>query len=130
MKIYTYLHLNQAKNLLSLASRNFAPPKPAGGKPGGPAAAAPYVPVVVKKTPMQRLVEQGVEFPMGVPPGEHLNTTVHRENLQPTLESRIDVFAKKLRDYYFKEGVLPEVKTYLDGVRLRNPEDTMEKLLA
>lgn len=67
---------------------------------------------------------------MGVPPGEHLNTTVHRENLQPTLESRIDVFAKKLRDYYFKEGVLPEVKTYLEGVRQRQPEDTMEKLLA
>lgn len=43
---------------------------------------------------MQRLIEKGVKLPMGVHPGEHLNTTEHRENLQPIHESRIDVFAK------------------------------------
>jgi hypothetical protein len=79
---------------------------------------------------MQKLVAKGVEFPMGVPPGEHLNTSVHRENLQPTLAPRIEVFAKKLRDYYFKEGILPEQKTYLGVERERRPDDSMEKLLA
>jgi len=107
------------KNLFYVSARFFAPPKPAGGGKGGPPSAAPYVPVVVKKTPMQRLVEKGTEFPMGVPAGEHMNTSVHRDHLIPKLEPRIEVFAKKLRDYYFREGVLPEAKSYLDVIRER-----------
>ena len=46
----------------------------------------------------------------------------------PKLEPRIEVFAKKLRDYYIREGVLPEAKTYLETIRDRQPEDTIEKL--
>lgn len=37
----------------------------------------------------------------------------------PKLEPRIDVFAKKLREFYIKEGVLPEAKTYLHAARER-----------
>jgi hypothetical protein len=117
------------KNLFYIPVRCFAPPKPAAGGKGGPAASAPYVPVVVKKTPMQRLIEKGTEFPMGIPAGEHMVTGVHRDHLVPKLQSRIDVYAKKLRDYYFREGVLPEAKTFLNIERERQPEDIMEKLL-
>ena len=117
------------KNLVYISARFFAPPKPAAGGKGGPASAAPYVPVVVKKTPMQRLIEAGTEFPMGAPAGENMVTGVHRDHLVPKLESRIDVFAKKLRDYYLREGVLPEAKKYINTVRERQPEDTIEKLL-
>lgn len=52
MKISAYSHFIHARTLLNLTLRNFAPPKPAAGGKGGPAAAAPYVPVVIKKTPM------------------------------------------------------------------------------
>ena len=48
----------------------------------------------------------------------------------PKLEPRIEVFAKKLREYYIREGVLPEAKSYIDPVRLRQPEDTIEGLIA
>jgi hypothetical protein len=37
----------------------------------------------------------------------------------PKLTPRIEVFAKKLRDLYFREGVLPEAKTYIEAVRER-----------
>lgn len=106
------------KNLYYISARFFAPPKPAGGK-GGPPTSAPYVPVVVQKTPMQRLIEKGTDFPMGAPAGENMVTGVHRDHLVPKLEPRIDVFAKKLRDYYLREGVLPEAKTYIQTVRDR-----------
>ena len=64
------------KNLYYIPARFFAPPKPAAGGKGGPATSAPYVPVVVKKTPMQRLIEKGTEFPMGTPGGENMVTGV------------------------------------------------------
>lgn len=56
---------------------------------------------------------------MGAPAGENMVTGVHRDHLVPKLEPRIDVFAKKLRDYYLREGVLPEAKTYIQTVRDR-----------
>jgi hypothetical protein len=46
----------------------------------------------------------------------------------PKLAPRIDVYAKKLRDFYIREGVLPEAKVYLDVERERQPEDTMQRL--
>ena len=39
----------------------------------------------------------------------------------------MEVFAKKLRDFYIREGVIPEQKIYIDTLRDRQPEDTIEK---
>jgi len=50
--------------------------------------------------------------------------------LIPKLEGRIDVFAKKLRDYYIREGVIPNAKIFVDPLRDRQPEDTIERCVA
>ena len=39
--------------------------------------------------------------------------------LIPKLEGRLNIFAKKLRDFYIREGVLPEDKIYYDPLRIR-----------
>jgi hypothetical protein len=54
------------KNLIYFSKRFFAPPKAAAGK-GGPAAAPTAPPVVIQKTPFQRMIEKGVDFPLGPP---------------------------------------------------------------
>lgn len=54
----------------------------------------------------------------------------HRDAVIPKLEPRMEVFARKLREIYIKEGVISDQKEYLDYERDRQPEDTMEKLLA
>ncbi len=107
------------KNLIYISKRYFAPPKAAAPAKGGAPTSAPYVPVVMKKTPFQTLIEKGTDFPLGAPPGVNIVQGVHRDNLVPKLEPRIDIFAKKLRDYYIREGVLQEAKTYLHTIRER-----------
>jgi hypothetical protein len=42
----------------------------------------------------------------------------------------MEVFAKKLRDFYIREGVIPDQKIYIDTLRARQPEDTIEKCVA
>ena len=42
----------------------------------------------------------------------------------------MEVFAKKLREFYIREGVIPEQKIYVDTLRDRQPEDTIEKCIA
>jgi hypothetical protein len=37
----------------------------------------------------------------------------------PKLEGRMEVFAKKLREYYIREGIIPEQKIYIDTLRDR-----------
>ncbi|CDW73589.1 UNKNOWN [Stylonychia lemnae] len=114
------------KNLIFISKRFFAPPKPAGK--GGPASSPAYVPVVIQKTPYQRLIERGIEFPLGPPKNPQMVQGTHRDNIVPKLAPRIEVFAKKLRDFYFREGVLPEEKTFIEAVRERQPEDKIENL--
>jgi len=77
---------------------------------------------------LEQLVQEGVDFPLGPPPGVHIKQGTHRDNVIPKLTPRIEVFAKKLRDYYIREGVMSEAKIYLDVERERRPEDTIEKL--
>lgn len=65
---------------------------------------------------------------MGIPPG--LNSPKpHRSFIIPKVASTLDVVAKKMREYYIREGVLPEQKVYLNPLRERQPEDSLEKLL-
>jgi hypothetical protein len=42
----------------------------------------------------------------------------------------MEIYAKKLREYYLREGVIPEQKIYIDTLRDRQPEDTIEKCVA
>lgn len=44
--------------------------------------------------------------------------------------SRIEIFAKKLREAYLREGHMPEPKTYIEPLRVRQPEDNIERCLA
>ena len=41
----------------------------------------------------------------------------------------MEVFAKKLRDFYIREGTLKEQKTIINAIRERQPEDTIERLI-
>ena len=38
----------------------------------------------------------------------------------------MDIYARKLREMYHREGTIPTVKTYLNPDRLRQPTDTLE----
>lgn len=42
----------------------------------------------------------------------------------------MEVFAKKLREYYIREGIIPDDKIYIDTLRDRQPSDTIEKCVA
>ena len=104
-----------------------APAKPAAK--GGPPSAAPYVPLVVHKTPFEKMIENGQEFILGPPPGVNKIRGAHRDTAIPKLEPRIDIFAKKLREHYIREGVLPDQKHYIEYTRDRLPDDTIDKLI-
>ena len=43
----------------------------------------------------------------------------HRDTAIPKLAPRIELYAKKLRDLYLREGTLPEDKTFIDAIRIR-----------
>ena len=108
--------------LYQVPKRGFAPPKaaaPAKGGGGPPGAAPPAPPVEIQKTPFQTMVEQGTEFIFGPPPGINKVQGPHRDVLIPNLEGRMEIFAKKLRDYYIREGVIPDQKIFIDTVRDR-----------
>ena len=66
----------------------------------------------------------------GAPPGTNKVVGAHRDVLIPKLEGRMEHFAKKLRDFYIREGVIPEAKIFVDSLRIRQPEDTIEKCVA
>jgi len=119
--------------IFQVPKRVFAPPKPAAGaKAGGgpPGLAPPAPPVEIQKTPFQTLIENGTEFIFGPPPGVNKVQNAHRDVVIPKLEGRMEVFAKKLRDFYIREGVIPDQKIYIDTLRARQPEDTIEKCVA
>ncbi len=37
----------------------------------------------------------------------------------PKIEGRMEVFAKKLREFYIREGIIPDQKIYVDTLRDR-----------
>jgi hypothetical protein len=63
---------------------------------------------------------------MGTPAGINKTYNAHREDIIHRLEPRMDIYARKLREMYHREGTIPTVKTYLDPNRLREPTDTLE----
>jgi hypothetical protein len=86
--------------------------------------------VVIQKTPFQTLVENGQEFIFGPPPGINKVQSPHRDVLIPKLEGRMEIYAKKMREFYIREGIIPDDKIYIDTLRDRQPEDTIEKCVA
>lgn len=120
----------QAHKLIMFYStprRYFAPPKPAGKSAGGPPAAPAAPPVEIMKAPFERLIENNQEFIFGPPPGINKVVGPHRDVLIPKLAGRMEIYAKKLRETYIREGIIPDDKIYIDTLRKREPEDTIEK---
>lgn len=73
------------------------------------------------------MVDSGTEFIMGPPPGLNKTQNAHRESIVHKLEPRIDLYARKLRELYLREGTIPVVKSFIDPVRERAQTDTIEK---
>jgi hypothetical protein len=113
--------------ILQWSFRTFAPPPVKKGGPPAASTPAPPKPKVIP--PLQKMVNKGHEFILGPPFGLNKTRGGHRDGVAPKLEPRIEAYAKKLRELYIKDGVIPDYKEYLDIVRDRQPEDTMEKLM-
>lgn len=68
---------------------------------------------------MENMISSGTEFVMGPPPGANKGQNAHRDLIQPKLEPRINLYARKLREIYHREGTIPQQKTFIDPIRLR-----------
>ena len=66
------------------------------------------------------------DFIFGPPAGMNKPLGAHRNRLIHKLEPRIQLYARKLRQMYFREGTIQTQKTFIDPVRLRQPNDTIE----
>jgi hypothetical protein len=64
------------------------------------------------------------------PPGINKVYQGHRDAVIPKIAPRIEIYARKLREAYFREGTIPEFKYYMEANRLRQPTDSIEKLVA
>jgi hypothetical protein len=102
---------------VTLPFRSFGPKAKAGGAP----AAAPYVPAKIQKTNYEILLEKnGVEaFMFGPPAGVEKMQNIHRKYIIPKLASRMEFFAKKMREQYIREAIYPDVKIFIDPLRER-----------
>ena len=76
------------------------------------------------------MVEHGTEFIFGPPPGISKVQGPHRDVVIPKLEGRMEIFAKKLRDFYIREGVISDQKIFIVTLRERQPEETIEGFVA
>lgn len=52
---------------------------------------------------MEKLIDEGTEFVMGTP---NRNPNNNRELIQTKLGPRIELYAKKMREMYFREGTI------------------------
>lgn len=118
MMNFNRLLATQNKHVVSLAFRNFGPKAKAGG---GAPAAAPYVEPSRMKTNFEVMVEKnGIDqFMFGPPAGIEKMHNSHRAYVIPKLGSRMEFFAKKMREQYIREAIYPDVKIFLDYLRLR-----------
>lgn len=67
-------------------------------------------------------------FLFGPPAGVTKLENAHRDYVYPKLANTTEVFAKKMRELYVREGTLPEEKIFFDPVRERQPDDTLQKM--
>ena len=76
-------------------------------------------------TMIEQMIEDGVDFPLGAPDVPNKTWGAPRTAMIKKLEPHMDVFARKLRDIYIREGTIPQVKSYLNPLRMRQPTDTL-----
>ena len=103
----------------AVTSRGFAGKGPPGQEPT-------KMPEKRGKTVLQRMVEDGHEFVMGPPPVLNKTWNAPRDTMLHKLEPHMDIYARKLRDMYIREGTIPTVKSYLNPLRMRQKTDTLE----
>ena len=120
-KSKTFLAFNSTSNLIAKTQiRCFA-------KPGGPPGQEPTkMPDVRGKTILERMIEDGTDFPLGPPNNANKTWGAPRKSMLEKLAPHIDVYARKLRDVYIREGTIPQTKSYLNPTRVRQPTDTLE----
>lgn len=78
-----------------------------------------------RKTILQKMVDDGNEFVLGPPPVLNKTWNAPRETMIQKLEPQMDIYARRLRDMYYRAGTIPSVKSYLNPLRLRQPSDTL-----
>ena len=69
------------------------------------------------------------EFVLGHPPVLNKTWNAPRAMMLEKLEPHMDVYARKLRELYVREGTIPQVKSYLNPMRERLPTDTLESCI-
>ena len=112
--------LNSTSNLIAATQiRSFA-------KPGAPGQEPTKMPDVRGKTILERMIEDGTEFPLGPPNNANKTWGAPRKSMLEKLAPHIDVYARKLRDVYIREGTIPQTKSFLNPSRVRQPTDTLE----
>ena len=65
------------------------------------------------------MILDGVDFPLGPPDVPNKNWQAPRSAMIKKLEPHLDVFARKLREVYVREGTIPQVKSFLNPLRMR-----------
>jgi hypothetical protein len=98
--------------LVSFNKRQCGPKAPKPAQKGAPPSAAPVVDLapVIQKTVLEKLAESGQEFIFGPPPNLTKTHQGPREAVVPKLAPRIEIYAKKLREMYIREGTIAEQK--------------------
>lgn len=108
--------------------RSFGPKgKPPAGGAGGGSVAVEYKAPKPIPTNFEAMIEKdGIDqFLFGPPAGVEKMHNSHRDYMIPKLGSRMEFFAKKMREQYIREAIYPDVKIFLDPLRERQPSDTL-----
>lgn len=67
-------------------------------------------------------------FLFGPPSGAAKIQNAHRDYIYPKLANLSHTLAKRMREYYVREGTYSGEKLFLDPIRERQPDDTLQKL--
>jgi len=104
-----------------------ATPQRCFGKPGGPPGQEPTkIPEKRGKTIIEKMIDEGEEFVLGPPKAPNKVWGAPRAEMLEKLSPHIDVYARKLRDIYVREGTIPTNKSFLNPLRMRQPTDTLQ----
>ncbi len=89
-----------------------------------------YKEVEAVPTNFQAMIKRdGIDqFLFGPPSGIEKMHNSHRDYVLPKIGSRMEFFAKKMREQYVREAIYPDVKIILDPLRERLPSDTLQKM--
>jgi hypothetical protein len=103
--------------------------KAPAGKGGPPGQAATVIPKKRAETPLQKYIASGQEFIFGPPSGANKQQNIMRDQIQHRLAPRLEVYARKMREMYHREGTIPTQKTFLEAIRERQMDDTLHKCM-